>query len=173
MIKYVRSFFFWPFLVLSIIFLGIFLPLISAFHKDKEKFCSLAISLFSKILFLISGVPIELKGKENLNGIDKEKALIVVANHASFLDFFVLQARLPLLCRFVVWWVGFRMPLVKTIYKRAGYVGINERKQNLISSYQMYKSLMDKKKLVIFSRPSMGGEEKFEFNEEVIKLSSA
>lgn len=173
MIKPIRSFAFWLWLGFSIIFLGIFLPLFSIFSKDKEKLFASAIAFFSKILLLISWVPIEVQGKEQLREIDSTKPLLIAANHASFLDFFVLQAKLPLSCRYVVWRVGFLMPVIRTIYKKAGYIGIQKKKQNILSPYLIYKTLKSGKKLVVFSQPTMGNEASFEFKEEVAKLSSA
>jgi len=171
MVRYLRSIIFWFSFVFSIVFLALLLPVLSLLLGKRNRLHYFATASVSKLLLLLPWVLVEIAGKESLSGIDKEKGLIIAANHASFLDYFVLQKVFDFPIKFAVWSAGFKMPLLKRVYEELGYVGVGVKGENIIASYQFYQILKEKGSLVILSRPSFTGEDKIEYGEAVIKLS--
>lgn len=165
------SIIFWFNFVFSVAFLALLLPVLSFFLGKRNRLHYYATASVSRLLLLLPRVMVEIAGKENLSGIDKEKGLIIAANHASFLDYFILQKVFDFPIKFAVWSAGFKIPLLKRVYDELGYVGVGVKGDNLISSYQFYQILKEKGSLVILSRPSFTGEDQIEFGEAIIKLS--
>lgn len=162
---------FWLFFITSTIFLSIILSLHSLITKPANKFGYFLVAFFSKILLLISSIPVEISGKENVGEEQAKRGLIIAANHSSFLDFFVLQANLPAGVKFVVWGKGFNMPFLKSIYKNLDYIGVGRREDVVSSSLKLYNALKQGDKLVIFSKPAMQKETDFQFDENIVRLS--
>ena len=170
MVRYFRSIIFWVFLNFSVIFLGSFLPLLFIFFRDKKRLYQISIRFFSKLLLTFSWIRVKVFGRENLKLIDPSKGLILAANHSSFVDSYVLLAKLPFPVRFTVSSIGFRMPFLKTIYKGAGYIGVGGKigSKDVVS---LFKALRKKDKIVIYSSVSRE-EESFEFSQNLIRLSN-
>ncbi len=155
---------FFPFLIFGIIVYGILfsiLPFLSIFRKQ------LMLSAYARFLLSICRVKVEVDGQFS----DDNQKLIIVANHSSFLDTFILLAKLPFPFYMTVYPLGFRIPFLRRVYKAAGYIGVGKGSNLALSSYGLYKVLSQQAKVVIYSAPVMKQEREFEFSPEIIKLS--
>ena len=103
--------------------------------------------------------------------VDKDQGLIIAANHGSFLDYFILQEVLSLPLIFAVWRAGFKVPLLRRVYRHLGYVGLGKREDNLRFSIMTARLIEGKGRLVIMSRPNYGNETKAEYGDSLISLS--
>jgi 1-acyl-sn-glycerol-3-phosphate acyltransferase len=70
----------------------------------------------ARALFVLSGVRVEVKGRENL----PEGHCVVVANHASYVDGFLLRGYLPARFSFVIKGEMRKIPFVHFLLRRAG-----------------------------------------------------
>jgi len=148
---------FFPFLILGIIFWATVFFLLPFLSTASKQHC---IAGFAKTLLKVSGVKIEVCGPvEAFDG-----KLIIAANHASFLDTFILLAVLPFPFHMTVHAIGFRVPFLRRIYKSAGYIGVGK---GVETGHGLYHVLLKGGKLVIFSQPAS-----FDFSPHLIQLSS-
>ena len=147
MIRYFRAFVFWFFLAFFVIFLGSVLPLLSIFSKDRERLYQRAIGFCSRVLLALCWIRLKVHGKENLALIDQDKGLLLAANHASFLDSFILFARVPFPFRLTVYPAGFRIPFLRTVYRGAGYIGVGAKGVGSLHHLShLFRALRDKEK---------------------------
>ena len=170
MLRYFRSILFWGFIAFSVVLLGSFLPIIALFVRNKYRLFQGAISLFSKALLILCGIKVKIAGKENFDLISSDRGLIVAVNHQSFLDSFVLLAKLPFLARFTVYAVGFRLPFLKRIYRGAGYIGVGMRSIKTAHLHTLFNALKNHERVIMYSEVS-DDEERFEFAKGLIRLS--
>ena len=119
----------------------------------------------------MSGVRIDRKGEENLALIDKDQGLIIAANHSSFLDYFALQEALDLPLVFAVWRAGFKIPLLRRVYRHLGYVGLGKKEENLRFSIMTARLIEGKGRLAIMSRPNSEDESMAQYGDSLIGLS--
>lgn len=94
----------WPFVVL--------LP-----QRTSTKLCH----FWARNLFRFAGCPISIKGLENL----QQYPLILVANHSSYVDAFLLTAIMPIGMVFVAKQELFRVPVIGTFLKKLGHLGVD------------------------------------------------
>ena len=173
MLRYFRSILFWAFITFSVILLGSFLPLIALFIPSKYRKYRLfqsSISVFSKALLIICGINVKIMGRDNFDLINPDRGLIIAVNHSSFLDSFVLLAKLPFLARFTVYAIGFRLPFLKRIYRGAGYVGVGLRSIKTAHLHTLFDALKKHERVIMYSDVS-DDEERFEFGKGIIRLS--
>ncbi|MGH7948650.1 MAG: lysophospholipid acyltransferase family protein, partial [Candidatus Binataceae bacterium] len=79
---------------------------------------------WGKLLIRTCGVRIDIRGLENLKGIDK---WVLVANHQSFFDIFALVGYLPGAARFVAKKELMKIPVIGYTLKRVGHVIIDRQ----------------------------------------------
>ena len=171
-IRFFRSLVFWVFLAFSIIFLGGFLPLFSFPFKNKKDLYQSSASFFSRLLLILSGIKTKVNGSENLKLIDPDKGLILAANHASFIDSYLLLAKLPFPFRFTVYQAGFRLPFLRNIYRGAGYIGVGPMGIRSVRHLAtLLEAIKGKEKILIYSKVSKE-EDKVEFSRGLIQLSN-
>lgn len=109
-------------------------------------------------------------GRENFDLINANRGLIVAVNHQSFLDSFILLAKMPFLVRFTVYAVGFRLPFLKRIYRGAGYIGVGMRSIKTAHLHTLFTALRNHERVIMYSEVS-DDEERFEFSKGIIRLS--
>lgn len=74
------------------------------------------LAAISKGIFVLTGVPVEVHGAEHIPAVD----CVVVANHASYVDGFLLKGYLPARFSFVIKGEMRNIPLVHFVLRRAG-----------------------------------------------------
>ncbi len=102
----------------------------------------------SKAIFVLSTAPVEVRGLNNLPAID----CVVVSNHASYVDGFLLKGHLPARFSFVIKGEMRSIPLAHFLLRRAGSRFV-ERKDSAVSSRdarQMIKAAQSGQSLAIF-----------------------
>lgn len=73
----------------------------------------------ARLLALLTGTRLEVKGAEN---IPRDRPLVIVANHMSYLDAYVVQAVLPVPCGFIAKAELAKKPLVRIPLVRLGAI---------------------------------------------------
>lgn len=102
----------------------------------------------SKGIFVLTGTPVEVHGYENIPAAD----CIVVANHASYVDGFVLRGYLPARFSFVIKGEMRNIPLVHFVLRRAGsrFVERNDSGASTRDARQIVKAAQSGQSLAIF-----------------------
>ena len=151
---FLRSFFFWLALIMSVIMLALFLPLLSIIYKDKRKLYQAGISLVSKLLLFLAGAKVEMSGLDN---IPLNEGVILAANHPGFIDFAVHAAAIPMDFRFVLSYTFYKLPFLKQVVKNAGYipVGTGPEKRYKVSMLESSGAIVSalKQKQILFIFP--------------------
>lgn len=132
----IRGFLYWIIgsLITAVWFVCI-IPVL-AFIRKKENFIHSNIQLWSKLLLgLLCMVRVEITGEEN---IQREKNYIIISNHRSFIDILVGSAAIPLQFRWLAKKSLFRIPLVGSAMRIAGYIPI-EREHSVSASKSLKK----------------------------------
>ena len=102
----------------------------------------------TKAIFVLSRVPVDINGFDNLPEID----CVVVSNHASYIDGFLLKGFLPSRFSFVIKGEMRNIPVVHFLLRRAGSRFV-DRKESTASSRdarQMVKAAKSGQSLAIF-----------------------
>lgn len=107
-------------LVFTTIFLAIIALAISPFDKRGNAVHRIA-RLWARISLAVAGISVSLEGRENLTN----PPYVLVSNHQSALDIFVLLAAIPLSFKFVAKRQLFLIPFFGWAIKKAGYVSID------------------------------------------------
>ena len=99
-------------------------------------------------IFVLSLLPVEVRGAENIPALD----CVVVANHASYVDGFVLKAYLPARFSFVIKGEMRNIPLVHFVLRRAGsrFVERNESAASSRDARQIVKAAQSGQSLAMF-----------------------
>src|SRR3989339_363578 len=79
---------------------------------------------FARILLLIAGVRVEVRGKEYLSSADGS---ILAVNHPGFIDFLVYYVVVPFRFRYVIAYTFFQAPLIRFLVRKMGYIPLGER----------------------------------------------
>ena len=97
--------------------------------------------LWSKLLCVLNGIKVEIKGLEHVN---PNSAQILVANHQSFFDIFTLSGYIPIQIRWMAKASLFRIPFVGWAMQAAGYISVD--RENKRKAYQSFLTTVDKLK---------------------------
>jgi 1-acyl-sn-glycerol-3-phosphate acyltransferase len=118
------------------------LPAVALIGK-RANFVHSNIRLWSKMLLrFLCMVDVEVKGEEN---IDRSKNYIIISNHRSFTDILVGSAAIPLQFRWLAKRSLFRIPLVGTAMRMAGYIPVDrEHSVSASRSLQRVKEVLKK-----------------------------
>ena len=102
----------------------------------------------SRAVFVLSGTPVDLSGYEKLPDVD----CVVVANHASYVDGFLLKGYLPARFSFVIKGEMRNYPLVHFVLRRAGsrFVERNGSAASSRDARQIVKAAKKGQSLAIF-----------------------
>ncbi len=102
----------------------------------------------TKAMFVLSGVPVDVQGMQNLPTIDS----VVVANHASYTDGLLLKGYLPGRFSFVIKGEMRNNPVVHFLLRRAGshFVERNESTASSRDARQIVKAAQGGQSLAMF-----------------------
>jgi 1-acyl-sn-glycerol-3-phosphate acyltransferase len=102
----------------------------------------------TRAIFVLSAVPVEVCGLNNLPAAD----CVVVSNHASYVDGFLLKGYLPARFSFVIKGEMRNIPFVHFLLRRAGsrFVDRNESTASSRDARQMVKAAKSGQSLAIF-----------------------
>ena len=102
----------------------------------------------TKAIFVLSGIPVVINGLENLPTDD----CVVVANHASYIDGFLLKGYLPSRFSFVIKGEMRNIPIVHFLLRRAGshFVARNEAQASTRDARQIVKAAQSGQSLALF-----------------------
>ena len=115
---------------------------------------------------------VRVLGRRNFGYINNDKGLIIVANHASFIDSLVLLYRLPFVTRFTVYKSAFKVPFLNRLYRGAGYIGVGMRGFGSAKGVQaLFKALKQKERIIIYSDVEKE-ENRFEFSRSIVRLAN-
>lgn len=114
---YIRTFFF---AILSVI-IAILTLLVFPFNY-KGKAANVLMKIWCNLTLFIFGVNVEVTGKEN---ITNDKGKLYVSNHSSYLDIFVLLAKIPDNVRIIYKKELNRIPLIGWAMLAAGFIPID------------------------------------------------
>ncbi|MDH3274589.1 MAG: 1-acyl-sn-glycerol-3-phosphate acyltransferase [Gammaproteobacteria bacterium] len=90
----------------------------------------------SRLIFILGGVPAEIVGRENI----PDGHAVVVANHASFVDGFLLKGYLPARFSFVIKGEMRNIPIAHFLLRRSG--------SNFVERHEASGSARDARKIV-------------------------
>jgi 1-acyl-sn-glycerol-3-phosphate acyltransferase len=107
-------------LICSTIFLGSIALVLSLLDPRGEIVHRMA-RFWAKIYLKVAGITVSLEGCEQI----ARPPYVLVSNHQSALDIFVLLAAVPLSFKFIAKQQLFRIPIFGWAMKRAGYVSID------------------------------------------------
>ncbi len=107
-------------LVFTTLFLAVVALAISPFDRGGEAVHRIA-RLWAKIYLAIAGITVSLEGREHLT----HPPYVLVANHQSALDIYVLLAAVPVSFKFVAKRQLFLIPFFGWAIRRAGYISID------------------------------------------------
>ncbi|MCG8566775.1 MAG: 1-acyl-sn-glycerol-3-phosphate acyltransferase, partial [Desulfobacterales bacterium] len=111
----------WHWFIGGIFFLFIFFLLsISLFTRSREKTLASAAVLF-RILLKLMGVRLQVQG---LKKIDPEKSYLILGNHQSLFDLFVIPASIPLCFTQVEAAYHFSLPIWGFLMRKWGAIPI-------------------------------------------------
>ena len=133
MMVFIRTIFFWSTVFLSLIFLT---PFLFVFQSKKKVIRGIEKG-WGRLLLFVSGVKIKIEGREN---IDPNGCYIVMANHQSYFDIFVLLL-LPVLIHWMAKKELFRIPIFGWILRWIG--GIEVDRKNRAKAYLSLKKAVD------------------------------
>lgn len=120
------------------LFIAVILSLI--FDRSGNSIHSIG-ALWSRILLLLSGVTVEIKGAENLL---QDRPQLIASNHRGAFDILALQAFIPIRFRWVAKKSLFKIPFIGWSMSLAGYVSIDREKAG--SAYKSIERAAEKVK---------------------------
>jgi 1-acyl-sn-glycerol-3-phosphate acyltransferase len=106
------------------------------------------LAAISKSIFVLCRIPVEVTGAANVPKID----CVIVANHASYVDGFLLKGYLPARFSFVIKGEMRNIPLVHLVLRRAGsrFVERNNSAASTRDARQIVKAAQSGQSLAIF-----------------------
>jgi len=129
----------WGIIIFATIFFAAAAIFISLFGAD-EKAQKIA-RLWGKTIIRLLGINLTVSGSEN---IDPSKSYLIVSNHQSYFDIFVLLAALNLNFKFIAKASLFKIPFLGWSMKSLGYIPIDRK--NLKSALKTIHSVNSKLK---------------------------
>jgi len=140
-IAVVRSIIFWFVCALVVIISRFFIPIIVFIcHADEKLVTHHARRIWAKISLLAGGLRIKIEGLAN---IPNHQPVILVSNHQSYLDIFVLSSIIPFFFRFLAWDDLFKIPIFGPLMRKSGSIPVSDNNEQ-----EAFKSLLKVTKLV-------------------------
>src|SRR4030043_1326985 len=128
-----RTLFAWVILIISTVILGT----VAVFFPPSDSSANpphLSARLWGKIQLATTGTTVKVQGLENIDSI---KSYLLVANHQSNFDIFVLRVYLPIQFRWIAKAELFRAPFMGWAMSRIGYIAIERE-----SPKKAYRSML-------------------------------
>ncbi len=161
-LKRIRS---WPVFLLRLIYtvyLAVVLIIVVSFSWIlvlifPKKIRAKTSKMGARLIVWLSGCPVTIRGRENL---DKDWPLIIVANHASYIDSLLLMAYLPTSCAIVGKKEVLDYPIIRTFMKRLNYLTVDRMDflKSLSDVENIISALRDGRSVVIFSEGILSAE---------------
>jgi 1-acyl-sn-glycerol-3-phosphate acyltransferase len=136
-----------PLLVLSTILLGVLAILLSFINKRFSS--QVAGRAWARFNGTMASVKVRVLGKEN---IDKSQSYVIVANHQSLFDIFIMYGWLGIDIRWVMKYELRKVPVLGTACKRMGHIFVNRTntKASLESINQAKKQIVNGTSVIFF-----------------------
>jgi 1-acyl-sn-glycerol-3-phosphate acyltransferase len=112
----------WCIIIFATIFFTAAAFLISLFGGDEK--AQKVARLWGKTIITLLGINLIVGGSEN---IDNSKSYLIISNHQSYFDIFVLLASLNLNFKFIAKASLFKIPFLGWSMKRLGYIPIDRK----------------------------------------------
>ncbi len=126
------------------IILGILAVITSFFSENTSQ--SIA-KLWGVLILKACRIKVDITGSENLS---PEKSYIIISNHQSYFDIFVLLGRLDISFRFIAKKSLFNIPFLGWSMKRLGYIPIDrENLRSALESVKKSTELLKKKTSIL------------------------
>ncbi|MBN1356557.1 1-acyl-sn-glycerol-3-phosphate acyltransferase [bacterium] len=104
--------------------------------------------IWSRFLLWLAGVKIRMKGLEN---VPADHSVLIVSNHQSLCDIFVMAGYLPLRFSWIAKREVFKVPFVGAAMKAANYVPIDrENREQAFQSLENASRILKRHSVVIF-----------------------
>jgi 1-acyl-sn-glycerol-3-phosphate acyltransferase len=132
------TFFYWFIIIINTIFFGTAAVVISFFDLSGKKTQNVA-RLWAKTILYLLNINVVTDG---LSNIDSKSSYLIVSNHQSYFDIFILLSSLNLDFKFVAKSSLFSIPFLGWSMKRLGYISVDRK--NL------------KKTLSVFNQTNLG-----------------
>jgi 1-acyl-sn-glycerol-3-phosphate acyltransferase len=163
-------FVFWLEFFLAVILLGAFLPVLALLFGKQSMVQYRLTAFVCRLVLMFSGIRIKIKGGENILQVAVDKGLIITANHSSFLDFFAMQRAMPAPVKFAVWWIGFKVPFLRNVYKELGYIAVGRKE--VLSFQKVYEGLKAGQRYIVLSNPSFGVEDNIHYGDALVMAAN-
>ena len=97
---------------------------VSYFLKNRQEIFFRAARLWARIMVWFSFIPVKISGQKNC---PVDGPLIIISNHQSMLDIFLLLAFVPRYFRFVVKKELFKVPFMSWYMRQVGFLSIDRQ----------------------------------------------
>ncbi len=123
--------------------------IVSVDTKEKERVFNTIERFFSRAVFWLFGMKIEILGKEN---IPANEPVIFVSNHQSMMDIKLALACIPVNISFISKDTVFKVPVLGAYMRASGHIPIKrgEDRQAYATLLTAIKKLTERKSLVVF-----------------------
>lgn len=123
--------------------------IVSVDTKEKERVFNTVERFFSRAVFRLFGMKIEILGKEN---IPANEPVIFVSNHQSMMDIKLALACIPVNISFISKDTVFKVPILGAYMTASGHIPIKrgEDRQAYATLLTAIKKLTERKSLVVF-----------------------
>lgn len=137
------------------IFLVTFLPLYLIVYFGSRDVAAKTCKVWAKFMQLLSFCTLQIEGEENLN---KDKPVIFVANHASYLDVIVMLILLPFETRFIGKKELLSTPLLATFMRKLNYLSVDrlDLTKGLQDTQRIEQVLQQNYPILIFPEGTFG-----------------
>lgn len=124
----------WAIIILATILFAL-IAILTSCTGSAEKTQKIA-RLWGKTIIRLLGINVNVSGLEN---IDPSKSYLIISNHQSYFDIFILLACLKLNFKFIAKASLFKIPFLGWSMKRLGYIPINRK--NLKSAIKTVRNV--------------------------------
>ncbi|OGC16123.1 hypothetical protein A3J90_03400 [candidate division WOR-1 bacterium RIFOXYC2_FULL_37_10] len=126
-------------------FIGSILTILISFFyfpKDKVFIFQRAAIVWARLLVWISGIPINVYGREN---IPLNEPLILVSNHQGMADILIALAILPVRFRFIIKKELFSVPIFGWYLRKSGYIPVDRgTRKGALDMFVLSKEVLEK-----------------------------
>lgn len=129
----------WAIIAVCVIIFGIAAIFISFLGNDGNT--QKVARLWGKTIIKLLGIKVSVNGIENL---DPSKSYLIISNHQSYFDIFVLLAYIDLNFKFIAKASLFKIPFLGWSMKRLGYIPIDRKNlKNALKTVRNAKSMLE------------------------------
>ncbi|RZD17138.1 MAG: 1-acyl-sn-glycerol-3-phosphate acyltransferase [Candidatus Acididesulfobacter guangdongensis] len=129
------SFFYWFIIIINTIFFGTAAIVISFFDSSGMKAQNVA-KLWARTILYLLNITVVADG---LSNIDRKSSYLIVSNHQSYFDIFILLSYLNVDFKFVAKSSLFKIPFLGWSMKRLGYISVDRK--NLKKTLSLFNQI--------------------------------